>query len=237
MSKESQKLIKNGLWDNNPALVQILGLCPLLAVSNTLINATGLGLATIFVLTLSNTLVSATRRYLRPEIRIPVFVLLIASAVTLCQILIQAYAYPLYQSLGIYLPLIVTNCVIIARAEAYAVKNPLKYAALDGLMMGIGFALVIIILGAMREILANGTLLAGADILFGDTAKHWQITLAHINSGIILAALPPGAFICYGLLIAGKNALDDLFERRRLRHKNHFQTPPKHQPAEPSHPV
>lgn len=221
MSQESKKLIKNGLWHNNPALVQILGLCPLLAVSNSLINAMGLGLATIFVLTFSNILVSSTRHFLRPEIRIPVFVLLIAGAVTLCQILIQAYAYPLYQTLGIYLPLIVTNCVIIARAEAYAVKNTIKYAALDGLMMSIGFAIVIMLLGAMREVLANGTLFAGADILFGESAKHWKITLAHIDSGMILAALPPGAFICYGLLIAAKNAIDDTFARRPLRHQAH----------------
>lgn len=218
MTEESKKLIKNGLWDNNPALVQILGLCPLLAVSNTLINALGLGFATVFVMTLSNVLVSSTRRYLRPEIRIPVFVLLIAGAVTLVQVLVQAYAYPLYQTLGIYLPLIVTNCVIIARAEAYAVKAAVPYAALDGFMMGLGFTAVIAMLGALREILADGTLLAGADLLFGPAAKSWKITLAHIDSGIILAALPPGAFICYGLLVAGKNALDNLFaERRRLQ--------------------
>lgn len=216
MNTETQKLLKNGLWHNNPALVQILGLCPLLAVSNTAINALGLGLATIFVLTLSNTLVSATRHWLRPEIRIPVFVLLIASAVTLCQLIIQAYAHPLYHALGIYLPLIVTNCVIIARAETYAVKNPIPQATLDGFSMGMGFAIILLLLGSIREILTNGTLFSGADILFGEIAKNSTIHILNLNNGIILAALPPGAFICYGFLIAGKNAIDDVLKRHRL---------------------
>lgn len=207
MNAESKKVILNGLWKNNPALVQILGLCPLLAVSNDTVNALGLGLATLFVLTLSNTVVSATRRWLYPEIRIPVFVLLIAGAVTMVEILVQAFAYPLYQSLGIYLALIVTNCVIIARAESYAAKNPVIPAAIDGAAMGAGFAAVIVVLGAMREILAQGTLLAGAERLFG-TGTEWTIYLYHSNNHFILAALPAGAFLCYGLLIALKNTLD-----------------------------
>ncbi|SUO95608.1 electron transport complex subunit E [Suttonella ornithocola] len=226
MNEEAKKLINNGLWSNNPALVQILGLCPLLAVSNTVVNALGLGLATIFVMGLSNVLVSGTKQWLKPEIRIPVFVLLIASAVTLCQLLIEGYLYPLYQSLGIYLPLIVTNCAIIARAEAYAVKNPIKYALLDGVVMGLGFALVLLMLGAMREVLANGTLFSGADILFGSIAKNWEIQVVKIDMGIILAALPAGAFICYGLLIAGKNMIDALLERRCIRHRNAYNRPP-----------
>ena len=187
MTPETRKTLANGLWHNNPALVQILGLCPLLATSTDTINALGLGMATIFVLTLSNTLVAAPRRWLRPEIRIPVFVLLIAGAVTVVEILIQALAYPLYQSLGIYLALIVTNCVIIARAEAYAAKNAVLPAAIDGAAMGTGFALVLIALGAMREILANGTLLAGADRIFGH-GINWTIQLYHSDNHIILAA-------------------------------------------------
>ena len=205
---ETRKLAANGLWHNNPALVQILGLCPLLAVSSNFINALGLSLATLFVLTLSNSLVAATRRWIRAEIRIPVFVLLIACAVTIAELLIQAFAYPLYQALGIYLALIVTNCVIIARAESYAVKNPLPQAAADGFFMGLGFALVLLALGAMREILATGQLFAGAERLFGDIARDWRITLIPLEHGMILAALPAGAFICYGLLITGKNAID-----------------------------
>lgn len=214
MDAESRKLLVNGLWHNNPALVQILGLCPLLAVSNTFINALGLGIATIFVLSLSNSLVSLSRRWLSNEIRIPVFVLLIAAAVTLCELIIQAFAYSLYQSLGIYLSLIVTNCVIIARAEAYAVKNSLKYAALDGLFMGIGFAIILILLGAIREILTQGTLFSGANLLFGSAAADWTWQVIDIQNGMTLAALPAGAFICYGFLVAGKQALDTLFKKR-----------------------
>ena len=217
MTPETRKTLANGLWHNNPALVQILGLCPLLATSTDTVNAIGLGLATIFVLTLSNTLVAATRRWLRPEIRIPVFVLLIAGAVTVVEILIQALAYPLYQSLGIYLALIVTNCVIIARAEAYAAKNPVLPAAIDGAAMGTGFALVLIMLGGLREILATGTLLAGADRIFG-ASTDWTIRLYDSEHHLILAALPPGAFLCYGLLIAGKNVINERYERRRNKH-------------------
>ena len=217
MTPETRKTLANGLWHNNPALVQILGLCPLLATSTDTVNAIGLGLATIFVLTLSNTLVAATRRWLRPEIRIPVFVLLIAGAVTVVEILIQALAYPLYQSLGIYLALIVTNCVIIARAEAYAAKNPVLPAAIDGAAMGTGFALVLILLGGLREILATGTLLVGADRIFG-AGTDWTIRLYDSEHHLILAALPPGAFLCYGLLIAGKNVINERYERRRKKH-------------------
>ena len=217
MTPETRKTLANGLWHNNPALVQILGLCPLLATSTDTVNAIGLGLATIFVLTLSNTLVAATRRWLRPEIRIPVFVLLIAGAVTVVEILIQALAYPLYQSLGIYLALIVTNCVIIARAEAYAAKNPVLPAAIDGAAMGTGFALALILLGGLREILATGTLLAGADRIFG-VGTDWTIRLYDSEHHLILAALPPGAFLCYGLLIAGKNVINERYERRRKKH-------------------
>ena len=218
MIPETRKTLANGLWHNNPALVQILGLCPLLATSTDTVNAIGLGLATIFVLTLSNTLVAATRRWLRPEIRIPVFVLLIAGAVTVVEILVQALAYPLYQSLGIYLALIVTNCVIIARAEAYAAKNPVLPAAIDGAAMGTGFALVLILLGGLREILATGTLLAGADRIFGAAGTDWTIRLYDSEHHLILAALPPGAFLCYGLLIAGKNVINEQYERRRKKH-------------------
>ncbi|MBV7434578.1 electron transport complex subunit E [Cardiobacteriaceae bacterium TAE3-ERU3] len=225
MSSETRKLINNGLWTNNPALVQILGLCPLLAVSNNAINALGLGVATLFVLLLSNVLVAATRQWVRPEIRIPVFVLLIASAVTVAETVIQAFAYPLYQSLGIYLALIVTNCAIIARAEAYAVKNPVPLAAIDGLFMGFGFLWVLLLLGMMREVLAQGTLFAGADRLFGE-GIDLTITVLHTQNGIILTALPAGAFIGYGLLIAAKNAIDHHLGQRKLRHANPYTKTP-----------
>ena len=222
MTGEYHTLTRNGLWHNNPALVQILGLCPLLAVSTNVINALGLGLATIFVLTLSNTLVSLTRRWIRAEIRIPVFVLLIACAVTLAELIIQAFAYGLYQALGIYLALIVTNCVIIARAETYAVKNPVRQAAYDGFIMGAGFAAVLLVLGAMRELLSSGALFAGAERLFG-AGVNLRVDILGLEHGMILAALPAGAFICYGLLIAGKNALD-MRRKRRAQARSGEQT-------------
>ncbi|UJF24281.1 electron transport complex subunit E [Suttonella sp. R2A3] len=225
MNDEQRTLMHNGLWKNNPALVQILGLCPLLAVSNNTINALGLGIATLFVLILSNTLVAATRHWVRSEIRIPVFVLLIASAVTIAETLIQAFAYPLYQALGIYLALIVTNCAIIARAEAYAVKNSVPMAALDGAFMGVGFMWVLVLLGAMREILSQGTILAGADRLFGE-GVDLTISVMNLESGIILAALPAGAFIGYGLLIAAKNAIDHYSGKRRVHLANPYTKTP-----------
>ncbi len=156
-----------GLWKNNPGLVQLLGLCPLLAVTATITNALGLGLATMLVLIGSNILVSLVRDYVPKEIRIPVFVMIIAALVTTVQLLINAYAYGLYLSLGIFLPLIVTNCIIIGRAEAFASRNNAFSAAFDGLMMGLGFTLVLTVLGATREILGQGTLFDGADQLLG----------------------------------------------------------------------
>lgn len=201
MSAETQKIIQNALRDNNPVMVQMLGLCPLLAVSSNAINALGLGLATIVVMVMSNGLVSLTRHFVRKEIRIPVFVLLIACSVTVVEMLMQAFIFNLYQNLGIYLALIVTNCVIIARAESYAVKNPVPLALFDGLMMGVGFALALLLLGMMREALAFGTLFAGAAQLFGE-GVDWTIRLNDWTHRPIMAALPAGAFICYGLLMA-----------------------------------
>jgi electron transport complex protein RnfE len=197
-----------GLWNNNPGLVQLLGLCPLLAVTATLTNAIGLGLATLLVLIGSNILVSIVRDYVPKEIRIPVFVMIIAALVTCVQLLINAYAYGLYLSLGIFLPLIVTNCVIIGRAEAFASRNTVAKAAFDGLMMGIGFTLVLIALGACREILGQGTLFDGADLLLGDWAKGLTIQLWQVDTNFLLAMLPPGAFIAMGFLIAAKNVID-----------------------------
>ncbi|MGF1775864.1 electron transport complex subunit E [Vibrio nomapromontoriensis] len=204
----SKQLAKNGLWDNNPALVQLLGLCPLLAVSSTLTNALGLGLATLAVLVGSNITVSLIRDYVPKEVRIPVFVMIIAALVTCVQLLMNAYAYGLYLSLGIFIPLIVTNCIIIGRAEAFASKNEVLPAALDGLWMGLGMTAVLVVLGAMREIIGNGTLFDGADLLLGDWALALRIQLFQFDSQFLLALLPPGAFIGVGFLIALKNVID-----------------------------
>jgi electron transport complex protein RnfE len=197
-----------GLWKNNPALVQLLGLCPLLAVTATFINGLGLGIATLLVLVGSNVTVSLVRNIVRNEIRIPVFVMIIASFVTIVQLLMNAYTYDLYLALGIFIPLIVTNCAIIGRAEAFASKNAPLPAAYDGVMIGLGFTAVLVVLGGMREILGAGTLFAGADRLFGDIATNWTITLFETDAPFLLAILPPGAFLGMGLLIAIKNIID-----------------------------
>jgi electron transport complex protein RnfE len=209
------ELAKQGLWKNNPGLVQLLGLCPLLAVTASVTNALGLGLATLFVLVCSNATVSAVRHWVPKEIRIPIFVLIIAAFVTCVQLLMNAYTYSIYQSLGIFLPLIVTNCAIIGRAEAYASKNPVKQASFDGLMMGIGFALVLMVLGAIREILGQGTLFDGAHLLLGDWATILRIEVIHLDNQFLLAILPPGAFIAMGFIIALKNAIDAYIKQRQ----------------------
>ncbi|EHJ9983061.1 electron transport complex subunit E [Vibrio parahaemolyticus] len=212
---ENKQLMKNGMWSNNPALVQLLGLCPLLAVSSTITNALGLGIATLLVLVGSNVTVSLIRNYVPKEIRIPVFVMIIASLVTCVQLLMNAYAYGLYLSLGIFIPLIVTNCIIIGRAEAYASKNDVLPAALDGLWMGLGMTSVLVVLGSMRELIGNGTLFDGADLLLGDWAAALRIQVFQFDSSFLLALLPPGAFIGVGLLIALKNVIGSSIQARQ----------------------
>lgn len=204
-----------GLWTSNPALVQLLGLCPLLAISNSAINGLGLGLATLLVLTASNTLVSLVRRLIPTAIRIPVYVLLIGSLVTCIELLMHAYTYTLYQTLGIFIPLIVTNCVIIGRAESFAARQPVLPALVDGLAHGGGFAAVLFVLGSVRELLGSGRWLHGAEQLFGPAAAHWSVTVTTPEQPLLLALLPPGAFLALGGLIAAKNAID---QRRQTRH-------------------
>ncbi len=214
---EARDLLAQGLWKNNSALVQLLGLCPLLAVSSTATNALGLGLATTLVLVCTNTAVSALRRWVPNEIRIPIYVMIIASVVSTVQMLINAYAFGLYQSLGIFIPLIVTNCIVIGRAEAYAARNPVGLSALDGLAMGLGATCALFVLGSLREILGNGTLFDGADMLLGDWAKVLRIEVLHLDSPFLLAMLPPGAFIGLGLLLAGKYVIDEKIKARKAR--------------------
>jgi len=204
----------NGLWKNNPALVQLLGLCPLLAVSGSVVNALGMGLATAIVLMGTNTLVSLVRNVVPDTIRLPAFVLIIAGAVTLVELLMQAFAYELYEVLGIFLPLITTNCVVLGRAEAFASKNRVPLAALEGLMMGLGFTAVLVVLGALRELLGNGTLFADMQLLFGPVAADWTIRPFGDYHHFLLAVLPPGAFLFTGLLIALKNGIDTQLKAR-----------------------
>lgn len=200
-----RELLSQGLWRNNPAIVQLLGLCPLLAVSNTATNALGLGLATLLVLVCTNTMISLFRRQIPHEIRIPIYVMIIATTVTAVQLLMNAYTYSLYQSLGIFIPLIVTNCIVIGRAEAFASKNSVMHAAFDGFAMGLGMTLSLFVLGALREIIGNGTLFDGIHLLLGDWAKSLRIEFFHNDSNLLLAILPPGAFIGLGIILAAKN--------------------------------
>jgi len=206
--EEYLKITRNGLWNNNQALVALLGLCPLLAVTNNVTNAISLGLATTFVLVASNLSVSLFRNHIRKEVRIPIFVLLIASFVTLVDLLMQSFFYDMYLILGIFVPLIVTNCAILARAEAFASKNTWDRSVIDGLMMGIGFSIVLVLLGAMREILGSGTLFDQADLIFGDLGSSLKVTFFDQYQGTLIALLPPGAFIGLGLIVALKNLID-----------------------------
>jgi len=208
-------ITRNGLWDNNPALVQLLGLCPLLGVSNSVVNSIGLGLATIFVLVASNTFVSIIKNVTPAAIRLPTFVMIIAAAVTCIELLMQAYTYELYEILGIFLPLITTNCLILSRADGFSCKNTVSASIYDGLMMGIGFALALYLLGAMRELIGTGALFANMDLLFGPAAVDWKITFSADYPQFLLAILPPGAFILTGLIIAAKNFIDYQIKQRQ----------------------
>ncbi|MHB1246767.1 MAG: electron transport complex subunit E [Sulfuriferula sp.] len=201
-------IIVNGLWKQNPGVVQLLGLCPLLGISNSVVNAVGLGIATTLVMTFSNGTISAIRNLVSHEIRIPVFILVIAALVTVIDMAMNAFVHPLYLVLGIFVPLIVTNCIVLARTDSFASKNSILPSMLDGLMMGIGLTMVITLLGAMREVIGKGTLFAGLDLVFGPHAKFFVIHIIPDYKGFLLAILPPGAFFGLGLLIALRNWWD-----------------------------
>jgi electron transport complex protein RnfE len=212
-----KQILANGLWNNNPGLIQFLGICPLLAVSNSLVNGLGLGLATLLVLTLSNLIVSLIRPLIPRDIRLPVFVLVIASLVTVVDLLTQAWFFDLWLSLGIFIPLIVTNCVILARAESFASQQPPAAAVVDGIAHGLGFAAVLILLGGLRELIGNGSLFAGAPMLFGDSFTWLTLQITPSGQGFLLALLPPGAFLGLGLLIALRNVITKRSEENRVR--------------------
>jgi len=199
------KRLQNGLWHDNPGLVQLLGLCPLLAVTTTLVNGLGLGVATLFVLTCSNGLVSATRRWIKPEIRIPIYVLIIASLVTCIELIFKAWFPTLDRSLGIFIPLIVTNCAIIARAEIFASRNPIGKSIVDGIGMGAGFAMLLIVIGAFRELVGQASILSRLDMLVGGEPFDG---FSFADSGLLIAILPPGAFFSLALAVALKNHFD-----------------------------
>ncbi len=208
------KILKEGVWTQNTGFVALLGLCPLLAVSNSVVNALGLGLATLLVLLLSNVTVSLIRHLVRLEVRIPVFVLVIACVVTAVELAMHAFLPGLYTVLGIFIPLIVTNCCVIGRAEAFAFKQSVARSAVDGVATGLGFLLALVLLGALREVVGQGTLFSQADLLFGEWGQHLTLHLVDDYRGFLLAILPPGAFIGLGVLIALKNVIDARVQRR-----------------------
>jgi len=212
---EFKKVGRNGLWDLNPALVQLLGLCPLLAVSGTAVNGLGMGIATTLVLTLSGTAVSLVRNAVPEEVRLPTFVIILASFVTAVDLLMNAYFHDLHKVLGLFVPLIVTNCTLLGRAEGFASKNPAPLAAWDGFMMGAGFTGVLLVIGMIREALGSGTLFAGAGNMFGPALAWMETTLIADYKPFLLMILPPGAFLVLGFLLAGKNLIDQRVEERR----------------------
>ncbi|HRD64626.1 MAG TPA: electron transport complex subunit E [Candidatus Competibacter sp.] len=209
-----RQILKNGVWTQNTGFVALLGLCPLLATSNSVVNGLGLGLATTLVLLMSNVAISLIRNLVRPEVRIPVFVMVIACVVTAVELAMHAFLPGLYTVLGIFIPLIVTNCCVIGRAEAFAFKHGVAKSAVDGIATGLGFMLALVLLGAIREILGQGTLLGQAELLFGESGKSLTLHLVDNYRGFLLAILPPGAFIGLGCLIAIKNVLDARVRRR-----------------------
>lgn len=206
---------REGLWTNNIVFSQMLALCPLLAVTGTATNGLGMGMATIAVLVASGLTISLVRNVITPEVRIPAFVLIIATIVTLVDMTLNAWMHELYKVLGLFIPLIVTNCAILGRAEAFASKNSVGASAFDGLMMGLGFTLVLVLLGSVREIIGSGTLFANSSLLLGEHFAFMETTLIPDYKGFLLFVLPPGGFIALGFLIAGKRMLDEYLRKRQ----------------------
>ncbi|MCD6707189.1 MAG: electron transport complex subunit E [Thiobacillus sp.] len=212
--QEFRTIFYNGLVKQNTGLVQLLGLCPLLAISTTVVNALSLGLATTLVMAASSGAVSGVRNFVPNEIRIPVFVLIIAALVTVIDLAMNAFVHPLYLVLGIFIPLITTNCIVLARADAFASKNRPLHSVVDAIAMGLGLTTVLVVLGGVRELAGQGTLLSGIDLVFGEESRQFVLHVLPDYQGFLLAILPPGAFIALGLLIAAHNWRKARAERR-----------------------
>lgn len=208
MSNDYKRITYDGLWNNNVVFSQMLALCPLLAVTGTATNGLGMGLASLVVMVLSGLVISMIRGIITQEVRIPVFVLIIAAIVTLVDMSMNAWLHDLYKVLGLFVPLIVTNCAILGRAESFAFKNPVRLSIVDGLMMGLGFTFALVLLGAVREIIGSGTLFANAALLLGDTFSFLELTLIPDYKGFLLMILPPGGFLALGFLLAAKRVID-----------------------------
>ncbi|MFD2111187.1 electron transport complex subunit E [Thiorhodococcus fuscus] len=211
------KIASDGIWGNNVVFAQLLALCPLLAVTGTATNGLGMGLATTAVMVASGLLIALIRNLVTPEVRIPIFVLVIAVLVTLVDLAMNAWLHDLHKILGLFIPLIVTNCAILGRAESFASRNPLGASAFDGLMMGLGFTFALVALGGVREIIGSGTLFANASLLLGQGMSFLEVTLIPDYRGFLLAILPPGGFIALGFMLAGKRLIDTRVAEARKR--------------------
>lgn len=223
-----KEITENGIWKQNPGVVQLLGLCPTLAVTTTVVNGVSLGLATAFVMAAANGSVAPVRKFIAKEIRLPVFILVIAALVTMVELLIKGFALPLYNVLGIFIPLIVVNCIVLGRVDAFAAKNPTLPSIWDGFIMGIGLTLVLGLLGAMREVLGRGTLFSGLDLALGPSFKHVVLTVIPDYHGFLLAALPPGAFLGLAFLIAAHNWAEQRNTRKKATPKTSSSLKPAH---------
>ena len=208
MSTDYPRITRDGLWDNNVVFAQMLALCPTLAVTGTATNGLGMGLATTAVLVASNVIIASLRHLISPQVRIPIYIVLIATLVTLVDMALNAWLHDLYKVLGLFIALIVVNCAILGRAEAYAAKNTVAASAADGLMMGLGFTGALVVIGAVREVIGSGTLFAQASLLLGQGMAFLELTIIPGYRGFLLAILPPGGFLALGFILAGKRLLD-----------------------------
>ncbi|WP_295606468.1 electron transport complex subunit E [uncultured Lamprocystis sp.] len=202
------RIVRDGLWENNGVLVMLLGMCPTMAMTATATNGLGMGLATAVVMAASNLMVAAFRNYITREVRIPVYILIVAANVTFVDLAMNAYMHELYKVLGLFIPLIVSNCLPLARLESFASREPVLPSLMDGIFMGLGFTLALTLIGAIREILGSGTLFADASLLLGPAFKFVEMRVMPADMGILMFILPPGGFLITGLVVVGKRMLD-----------------------------
>jgi Na+-translocating ferredoxin:NAD+ oxidoreductase subunit E len=201
-------IVRDGLWDNNGVLCMLLGMCPTMAMTTSATNGLGMGLATAVVMAASNLLVSVFRNQITQEVRIPVYILIVASMVTLVDLSMNAWMHELYKVLGLFIPLIVSNCLPLARLEAFAAKEPVLASLMDGIFMGLGFTLALTAIGAVREVFGSGTLFADASLLLGPAFQFMELRVLPQNMGVLMMILPPGGFLVTGLLVVAKRMVD-----------------------------
>lgn len=208
MATQYRTIVRDGLWDNNGVFSMLLGMCPTMAMTTSATNGLGMGVATAVVMAASSLLVATFRNYITQEVRIPVYILIVAAMVTLVDLCMNAWMHELYKVLGLFIPLIVSNCLPLARLEAFAAKEPVLPSFLDGLFMGIGFTIALTVIGAAREIFGSGTLFADASLLLGPAFKFMELRLMSADMGVLMMILPPGGFLVTGLLVVAKRMLD-----------------------------